>query len=54
VADELAGLQAERAALEKACSAVTVKLADVRTEADLAAATADLIALQKRYRGTNP
>jgi CheY-like chemotaxis protein len=52
VAGELAGLQAERAALEKACSAVAVKLANVRTEADLAAATVDLIELRDRYQSS--
>lgn len=52
-ASELAGLQAQRAALEKDCSAVAVKLAKVRNEADLAAATVDLIELQERY-GDHP
>ena len=49
-AAELDGLRAQRAALERACSAVAVKLANVRTEAELAAAAVDLIELQDRYQ----
>jgi CheY-like chemotaxis protein len=49
-ANELARVRAQQAALEQDCSAMAVKLANVRNEADLATATADLAELQAKYR----